>query len=657
MFKRILIANRGEIACRIARTCRELGIEFVAIYSSADSKALHLKGAVAAVCLGGGPASESYLKGQAIIAAALQHGCQAIHPGYGFLSENAEFAQAVENAGLIFIGPRAETISALGDKSRAKALMRDAGVPTVPGMIEASEDPDQIERMIREIGLPVLLKPSAGGGGKGMQVLRSLNDLRPAVEAAIRVARSSFGDGRLIVERFVERPRHIEVQVFGDRQGNVVHLFERECTLQRRHQKVVEEAPAIELPEAVRRRLHEAAVRGALSIGYVNAGTFEFIVDQEHNFYFLEVNTRLQVEHPVTEEITGQDLVAWQFQVAAGASLPLQQAQIKASGWAIECRIYAEDPVKGFRPAPGRVARVEWPQGVRVEAGLADGDEVPPFYDPMVAKLVVRGDNRAQALAQMRAALKDTALLGLTTNLGFLTRVLEDPQVQTGDIDTQYLDGATALHKPDTHVADAVACAAACACMVRESSSPWGLARRKGVLDRQALSAAAPLGTAGFWAEDRLIRAELKRCLDDELELSVDGERFRLRVSAAGEVFRGSVNGVPWTACDTGSVIELQVKGSRHTLEPARFRRPGEVKTAGAALAPMPGVITLLPVQVGSTVREGEVLAVVEAMKMENQVLASENGLVTAIHFPVGANVNVGDLLVEVAVNGSRKDR
>ena len=652
MFKRILIANRGEIACRIARTCRQLGMEYVAVHSSADAGALHLKGAAATVCLGAGPATDSYLKGEAIIAAALQHDCEAVHPGYGFLSENAEFAQAVQDAGLTFIGPRAETILALGDKSRAKSLMRDAGVPTVPGMVEASEDPAQIERMISEIGLPVLLKPSAGGGGKGMQVLRSLAGLRPAIEAAIRVARSSFGDGRLIVERFVERPRHIEVQVFGDQQGNVVHLFERECTLQRRHQKVVEEAPAIGLPEAVRMRLHDAAVRGARSIGYVNAGTFEFIVDQEHNFYFLEVNTRLQVEHPVTEEITGQDLVAWQFQVAAGGSLPLSQSQIKASGCAIECRIYAEDPVEGFRPAPGRVSRVAWPQGVRVEAGVADGDSVPAFYDPMVAKLVVRGEDRARALGQMRDAVRRTALLGLTTNLGFLTRVLEDPAVQSGDVHTQYLDEATALHKPQAGVAAAaIACAAACSCTPAESLSPWAAGGRHGVLDRSSLSATAPLGMLGFWAGDQLVQAGLTGLHENGVQLSVDGEAFRVGVSSAGgDISRGTVNGSEWAACDTGAAIELQIDGNRYALVPARLRSPGEVKAAGAAVAPMPGIVTALLVRIGSLVAEGEVLAVVEAMKMENQVLASANGVVTAIHFPVGANVNVGDLLVEVEV-------
>ncbi|PLC51542.1 carbamoyl-phosphate synthase subunit L [Pollutimonas subterranea] len=655
MFRRILIANRGEIACRIARTCRDLGIEFVAVYSSADAGALHLKGAVARVCVGGGPATDSYLKGDAIIAAALQHGCEAIHPGYGFLSENADFAQAVQDAGLVFIGPRAQTISALGDKSRAKSLMRDAGVPTVPGMVEASEDPAQIERMIHEIGLPVLLKPSAGGGGKGMQVLLSLNDLRPAVVAAIRVARSSFGDGRLIVERFVERPRHVEVQVFGDQQGNVVHLYERECTLQRRHQKVVEEAPAIALPEAVRKQLHDAAVRGAFSIGYVNAGTFEFIVDQDHNFYFLEVNTRLQVEHPVTEEITGLDLVAWQFRVAAGDPLPLAQSQIKALGCAIECRLYAEDPAEGFRPAPGRVARVEWPKDARVEAGIAAGDSVPAFYDPMVAKLVVRGENRVQALAHMHEALKSTVLLGLTTNLGFLTRVLEDPKVHSGQIHTQYLDDSKELHKPDSNIAAAVACAASLFSVSGESYSSWTASGKEGVLDRESLSTVAPLGTLSFWAGDRLIRANLSGLQDGQLSLCVDGEAFEVSVSSSGnEVIRGSINGRPWAACDTGTAIELQVSGSRYTVQRARSRRPGEVKAAGAAVAPMPGIVAALPVEIGNVVAEGDVLAVVEAMKMENQVLASAAGLVTAIHYSVGANVNVGDLLVEVDVDDSR---
>lgn len=654
MFKRILIANRGEIACRIARTCRELGVEYVAVHSSADAGALHLRGAAAAVCLGAGPAVDSYLKGDAIVAAALRHGCEAVHPGYGFLSENAGFARSVQDAGLVFIGPRPETIEALGDKSRAKSLMRDAGVPTVPGMVEASEDPAQIERMIREIGLPVLLKPSAGGGGKGMQVLRSLAGLRPAIEAAIRVARSSFGDGRLIVERYVERPRHVEVQVFGDRQGRVVHLFERECTLQRRHQKVVEEAPAIGLPPAVRARLHEAALRGAASIGYVNAGTFEFIVDQDHDFYFLEVNTRLQVEHPVTEEITGLDLVAWQLRVAAGEPLPLPQSRIEAQGCAIECRVYAEDPAAGFRPAPGRVSRVAWPPGIRVEAGVAAGDGVPAFYDPMVAKLVLRADNRPEALRRMREALQRTVLLGLTTNLGFLTRVLEDPRVQSGDIHTQYLDEATALHEPRSGVAAAVACAAARLGKPAESASPWSAGAKDGVLDRRSLSAAAPLGSLGFWAGDRLVHADLAPFIDGGIRACVDGQPFQVSFLPVEDgIHRGTVDGLPWAACDTGTAVELQLDGSRHTLQAAGSRNADEAKAAGAAVAPMPGIVTALPVQVGVRVAEGEVLAVVEAMKMENQVLASTGGVVTAVYFSVGANVNVGDLLVEVEVGES----
>jgi acetyl/propionyl-CoA carboxylase alpha subunit len=650
MFKRVLIANRGEIARRIARTCRKLGVDFVAVYSTADAGALHLQGAVAAVCLGAGPAADSYLNGAAIIEAALQHDCDAIHPGYGFLSENADFAVAVEAAGLVFIGPRADTIAALGDKSRAKQLMSDAGVPTVPGLIEANDDPARVEEMIRIVGLPVLLKPSAGGGGKGMHVVTTLEGLRETAQAAIRVARNSFGDGRLLVERLVERPRHIEVQVFGDCHGNVVHLFERECSLQRRHQKVVEEAPAINLPEDVRQRLLQSAVRGAQSIGYRNAGTFEFIVGEDHSFYFLEVNTRLQVEHPVTEEITGLDLVEWQLRVAAGEALPLAQHQITATGCAIECRIYAEDPSNGFRPAPGIVAQAVWPNDVRVEAGIASGGEVPPYYDPMVAKLVAHAANRAEALDRMKGALARTFLLGLTTNLGFLSRVLDDPQVRAGMVHTRYLDDALATLAVQQGIEAAVACAAAAAMKPSAVSTwPWAASCSTGMLDRTHLSSAAPLGHLRFWAGDTVIGASLRPQRDAGLRITVSDQVFDVSIAARrDDVCTGTVNGLAWAATESRGWIELQVGGVHFALQALRARTAGEAVRAGAAVAPLPGVVALLPVAVGDAVEPGMVLAIVEAMKMENRVVADVAGVVTAIAFAVGDNVKAGDLLVEV---------
>ena len=432
--RRVLIANRGEIAARVARTCRRLGIEFVAVYSDADAHAPYLSDATAAVALGNPLAVESYLNAGKIIAAAIDTGCDAIHPGYGFLSENAGFARDVARAGLTFIGPNPDTIESLGDKARAKALMQSAGVPTVPGTSEASEDLARIGELAEAAGYPVLLKPTAGGGGKGMQIVRAAADLPEAAAQAIRLGRANFKDGRLLVERYVERPRHIEVQVFGDTHGNAVHLFERECSLQRRHQKVVEEAPADGLAPATRAALLDAAVRGARAVGYVNAGTFEFIVDSAGDFFFLEVNTRLQVEHPVTEEITGIDLVEWQLRVAAGEPLPLLQKDITASGHAIECRLYAEDPGREFAPCAGSITHLVWPHAARVETGVRAGLAISTFYDPMIAKLVVHATRRDAAIDSMLAALRQTAVLGLTTNIGFLVKVLDDVAVRRNDI-------------------------------------------------------------------------------------------------------------------------------------------------------------------------------------------------------------------------------
>lgn len=492
MFKRILIANRGEIACRIARTCQRLGIEYVAVHSLADAGSAHLSGAARTVCLGAGAAAESYLNSGKLLQAAGETSCEAVHPGYGFLSENSEFAASVEATGMAFIGPSPATIAALGDKARAKALMRAAGVPVVPGTDEASDNPATIEALARAIELPVLLKPSAGGGGKGMQIITRYEDLPRLIESAIRLARSSFGDGRMIVERYIEEPRHIEVQVFGDGRGNVVHLFERECSLQRRHQKVMEEAPAPRLPERARQHLLEAAVQGARSLDYRNAGTFEFIMDRDFNCYFLEVNTRLQVEHPVTEAITGLDLVEWQLRVAAGQELPLSQSEISCRGHAIEARIYAEDPAQDFRPSPGTVVRARWPSNLRVDAALDQSGEVPPFYDPMVAKIIASAADRPAALAALKAGLRQTALLGVTSNLGYLLRLLDDPGVLRGQVHTRYLDEHKSLQMPNSRPAAAAVC----------GTLPLSLTAERATLGRLVRPAARWTGSS--WMLQRL---------------------------------------------------------------------------------------------------------------------------------------------------------
>ena len=445
-FDKLLIANRGEIACRIMRTAKRMGIRTVAVYSDADRDALHVTLADEAVRIGPPPARDSYLRSDAIIAAARQTGAGAVHPGYGFLSENADFAEACAVAGLVFVGPSAETIRLMGSKSAAKALMERSGVPIVPGYHGEDQDVATLRKQAERIGYPVLVKASAGGGGRGMRVVNADGELADAVAGAKRESLSAFGDDRVLLEKYVARPRHIEVQVFGDSQGNVVSLFERECTLQRRHQKVIEEAPAIGLSAQQREAMGAAARTAAQAVGYVNAGTIEFIAD-DAGFYFIEMNTRLQVEHPVTEMITGLDLVGWQLRVAAGEKLPLAQHEITAKGHAIEARIYAENPAKGFLPATGAITRWRQPEGVgiRVDTGFRQGDTVSPYYDALLAKLIVAASDRAAALDRMSGALADFAIGGVTTNLAFLRALVDHPQVRAGTIDTGLIERELAV--------------------------------------------------------------------------------------------------------------------------------------------------------------------------------------------------------------------
>ncbi|HEY9089756.1 MAG TPA: acetyl-CoA carboxylase biotin carboxylase subunit [Anaerolineaceae bacterium] len=442
MFTKILIANRGEIAVRIIRACREMGIASVAVYSEADRRALHVRLADEAVPVGPAPARESYLNAERIIQAALQTGAQAVHPGYGFLSENAAFARAVTAAGLVFIGPPADAIDAMGDKGRARARMQQSGVPVVPGY-QGADDPESLEREARNIGWPLLVKAAAGGGGKGMRVVTAPGELVEAVDAARREAQHAFGDPRLILERYIPRARHIEFQVLADAHGNTLHLFERECSVQRRHQKIIEETPSPFLDAALRAQMGAAAVAAAGAVGYQNAGTIEFIVDPERrSFYFLEMNTRLQVEHPITELVSGLDLVQWQIRIAAGQRLPFQQADLRQTGHAVECRLYAEDPANNFLPATGPLLRFVEPRGpgVRVDSGVTSGDEITIHYDPMIAKLVTWAEDRPAALRRMQSALRETILLGLTNNNQFLQDVLADSEFSAGQIYTTWVE-------------------------------------------------------------------------------------------------------------------------------------------------------------------------------------------------------------------------
>ncbi|WP_432073705.1 biotin carboxylase N-terminal domain-containing protein [Streptomyces wuyuanensis] len=652
MIKRLLIANRGEIARRIARTCRRLGIEYVAVYSDPDRAAPHLEGAVERVRIGPAAAADSYLSIESIVDAALRSGCDAVHPGYGFLSENHHFASAVADAGLVFVGPDAAMIAAMGDKATARALMAEAGVPVLPGSEDATESVDRLVADARRIGYPVILKPVAGGGGKGMRVVEDEADMADAVAEAVRLGRGNFGDGRLLAERYVPRPRHIEVQVFGDTHGALVHLFERECSLQRRHQKIIEEAPAAGLTPGVRAALLEAAVRGARALGYVNAGTFEFILDTDGRFYFLEVNTRLQVEHPVTEEITGVDLVEWQLRVAAGEHLPLAQHEITATGHAVECRVYAEDPDAGFQPAPGRADVVEWPADaghVRVEAAFDTYGDVPAFYDPMIAKLVARGHDRVSALRRLADAARTTMVVGLTTNLGFVADLLQDTRVVAGRVDTHLVDAFVADTPPRGRSAVAAACAAAMEVPPTgdPASSPW--TGTVGPLDRPALDSDAPLGRVVLRAGGEELEARLTGVHGGAVDVVVHDRTFRVTVSHRDGLFRGAVGDQRWVGLRVADRFELVVDGRRTELTARTHAESGAEAVDDVVRSPMPGTVVALSCAVGDTVEEGEVLMIVEAMKMENRILAPLGGVVEEIRCDLHGTVSADQVLVVLA--------
>lgn len=647
MLKRILIANRGEIARRIARTCQRLDIEYVAVYSVADAGAAHLSGAVQTVCIGAGAATDSYLNVEKLLRAARETGCDAVHPGYGFLSENSEFAASVEAAGMSFIGPSPATIAALGDKARAKALMRAAGVPVVPGSDEASDNPTEIESRARAIELPILLKPSAGGGGKGMQIITQYEDLPQLIESAIRLARSSFGDGRMIVERYIEEPRHIEVQVFGDGRGNVVHLFERECSLQRRHQKVMEEAPAPHLPEHARQRLLEAAVQGARSLDYRNAGTFEFIMDRDFNCYFLEVNTRLQVEHPVTEAVTGLDLVEWQLHVAAGQALPLLQSEISCHGHAIEARIYAEDPAQDFRPSPGTVVSVRWPSDLRVDAALDRAGEIPSFYDPMVAKIIASAVDRPAALAALKAGLGRTSLLGVTSNVGYLLRLLDDPAVLAGQVHTRYLDEHKALQLPCSRLAAIAVSATLPLPLPAGSVNPWQTGTPCDAMDRKFLDPSAPLGKTHLLLNTEPAWAALQKVEGRNIQVDTGGQSWNVSRDESG--LGGAVEGRYWDACLAADGWHLQVAGDHYTVHPILQEQDAATEDGCAgATAPMSGVIAAVVVRPGDQVCPGDVLAVIEAMKMEYSIVADVEGTVAHLRYGPGDSVREGELIADI---------
>ncbi len=661
MFDAVLIANRGEIACRVIRTLRRLGIRAIAVYSDADRDARHVKLADAALRIGPAPAPESYLRMDAVLEAAARSGAQAIHPGYGFLAENAAFARACADAGLVFIGPTPEAIEAMGAKDRAKAIMGEAGVPLVPGWLGQAQDEASLFAAAEAIGWPVLIKAVAGGGGKGMRVVEASQGFTAALEGARREAKAAFGDDRMLLERYLEAPRHIEVQIFGDRHGHVVHLFERDCSLQRRHQKVVEEAPAPGLSAEQRAAIGEAAVRAGQAIDYLGAGTVEFLMDREGSFYFIEMNTRLQVEHPVTEMITGLDLVEWQLRVAAGERLPLAQDEIRLQGHAIEARLYAEDPARGFLPSTGRLEHLRFPEEdrtVRIETGVAAGDDVTPFYDPMIAKLVVRGEDRPAALRRLRHVLSDTEVVGPATNLEYLLRVATHPEFAAGGIDTGFAERAGEVLLPQATAADAWALAA---------GSVWLLCRQQA---RAAAAAAAgadpwsPWHQVDGWRLNDVGHQTLRLDGGDgtvEIHAWAAGQGWRLQVrehefEARGEVtsegrLRVQLDGESLLVSVVESRMRLHLFTPRGRWVLARVdplaAAESEEDIAGVLTAPMPGRIIRRLIEAGAEVVRGAPLLVLEAMKMEHTITAPSDGRVATLHYAEGEQVEEGAILLD----------
>jgi len=648
---RLLIANRGEIACRIIRTCRRLGVHAIAVHSDADREALHVRLADEAHRIGPAPARESYLDGDAIIAAARAARADAIHPGYGFLSENAGFAEACGRAGIRFVGPRPEAIRAMGLKHEAKAIVSAAGVPIVPGYMGEDQSPERLAQEAGRIGYPLLVKAVAGGGGKGMRVVRKAAELDEAVRGARGEAENAFGDGRLMLERFLERPRHVEVQVFGDEHGGCVHLFERECSVQRRYQKIIEESPSPFIDAATRKAMTDAAVRAAKAVGYVNAGTIEFIVGGDGAFYFMEMNTRLQVEHPVTERVTGLDLVEWQLRVASGERLPLEQDRIASCGHAIEARIYSEDPRRGFLPSVGRIRRFAHPpagEDWRIDAGVADGDEITVHYDPMIAKVVASGPDRAAALAALRRHLDRTAVFGVANNLPLLRALARHPAFTAGDVDTGFVDRELAALTADpAPPPEALLLAASLALAGRAppagvAASPWQLADgwRAGADASQTVGIRTPA----------FLRLRVGREGDD---WSIEG---------AGAPVRGTVRPEgDGFVVDTGRGEErlelirdgdqLQVVGESATrleLAPAwQFERSAEDADAHPS-SPLPGRIVDLRVKAGDTVARGDVLAVVEGMKMQHAIRAGRAGRIANVLARAGELVEAEAVLFDI---------
>ncbi|MDD2608419.1 MAG: acetyl/propionyl/methylcrotonyl-CoA carboxylase subunit alpha [Giesbergeria sp.] len=684
MFTKILIANRGEIACRVIATARKMGIKTVAVYSDADREARHVKLADEAIHVGAAPSRESYLLADKIIAAAKQTGAQAIHPGYGFLSENEAFAQRCEDEGIAFIGPKAHSIAAMGDKIASKKLALAAKVNTIPGWNDAIESPERAVEIAKDIGYPVMIKASAGGGGKGLRVAFNDKEAFEGFASCQNEARNSFGDDRIFIEKFVQEPRHIEIQVLGDSHGNVIYLNERECSIQRRHQKVIEEAPSPFISDATRKAMGEQAVQLAKAVKYQSAGTVEFVVGKDQDFYFLEMNTRLQVEHPVTECITGLDLVELMIRVAAGESLPLTQEDVKRDGWAIECRINAEDPFRNFLPSTGRLVRFQPPEesmfqsdtskkhGVRVDTGVYEGGEIPMYYDSMIAKLIVHGTDRNDAITKMRAALNGFVIRGISSNIPFQAALLAHPKFVTGQFNTGFIAEhySQGFHAADVPHDDPLFLVALAAYMNRRYR-----ARASGISGQLAghevkvgeKFTVAVLGVSGHneyhqvSVTDFVVAGQVRSSA-----VLVDGKTYQISSTATlGQIrVQGQCNGMGFTAqvergtaknplalriSHNGTQIEAMVMSPRgaelHALMP--YKAPPDLSKF--LLSPMPGLLVDVAVQPGQAVQAGEKLAVIEAMKMENVLFATQDGVVSKIVAGKGESLSVDQVIIEFA--------
>jgi propionyl-CoA carboxylase alpha chain len=660
LFDKILIANRGEIACRVIKTARKMGISTVAVYSDADRDALHVQLADEAVHIGEAPSTKSYLLIDRIVQACVDSGAQAVHPGYGFLSENSAFCEALAKKGIAFIGPKTRAIEAMGDKITSKKLADEAGVNTIPGYTDVVKDAEQAVEIARGIGYPVMLKASAGGGGKGMRVAHNDAECTDGFERAANEARSSFGDDRIFIEKFIEEPRHIEIQVMADSHGNVVYLNERECSLQRRHQKVIEEAPSPFLDEKTRKAMGEQAVALAKAVDYESAGTVEFIVDSERNFYFLEMNTRLQVEHPVTELTTGLDLVELMIRVAAGEKLPIAQKDVVIDGWSIEARVYAEDPFRNFLPSTGRLVYYRPPADddfVRVDTGVYEGGEVSMFYDPMVAKLVTRGEDRAQAIEKMRAALDKFIIRGISTNISFLAALIANDKYLTGDISTntiaeEYPDGFHPADVPHEDPAVIISVAGAVVRKYRDRAAQIA-GQLRGHTRKVPADWVVIIGEehhpirvipieggydVEYGGETHAVRSnwEFGQLLFNG---TVNGEEIHVQVQRIGQIYRLSRG---------GSESDLRVMNPRA----AEMQKLMPVKvppdTSRQVVAPMPGLLVSVAVAEGDEVKAGDELAVLEAMKMENTLRAERNGVIATLNFKAGESVEVDEVIMEL---------